>query len=122
MGGSKRDWTTWRLTGAVDQRVVALVPAVIDVLNFTSHFPHQTAVWGSPSEKIRPYTKLNLHHVLSSEEGRLLRQIVDPFSYRSLLTQPKLIIVGTNDQYFPVDALNFYWDELLGPKYALYLP
>jgi PhoPQ-activated pathogenicity-related protein len=120
-GGSKRGWTTW-LTGAVDQRVTALVPAAIDVLNFASHFPHQTAVWGSPSEEIRPYTELNLHHLLSSEEGRTLRDIVDPFSYRSVLTQPKLIIIGTNDRYFPVDSLNLYWDDLPYPKYALYLP
>ncbi len=120
LGGSKRGWTTW-LTGAVDQRVTALVPAAIDVLNFTSHFPHQMAVWGAPSEEIYPYTERNLHNVLSSEEGRTLRDIVDPFSYRSLLTQPKLIVIGTNDRYFPLDSLNLYWDELPQPKYALYL-
>ncbi len=48
LGGSKRGWTTW-LTGAVDPRVNALVPVVIDALNMARHFPHQTEVWGSPS-------------------------------------------------------------------------
>ena len=59
--------------------------------------------------------------MLSSAQGRALRDIVDPFSYRAMLTQPKLIVIGTNDRYFPVDSLNLYWDELPQPKYALYL-
>ena len=121
LGGSKRGWTTW-LTAAVDQRVTALVPLVIDALNMASHFPYQTEVWGAPSEKIKPYTDLNLDVVLASEQGRALREIIDPFAYRSLLTQPKLIVIGTNDEYFPVDALNLYWEGLQGQKHALYLP
>lgn len=121
LGGSKRGWTAW-LTAAVDQRVTAVVPAVIDALNFESHFPHQTSVWGAPSASIRPYTDLNLHEILGSPEGRELREIIDPFSYRSVLTQPKLLVVATNDQYFPLDSMNLYWGELLGPKLALYLP
>jgi len=121
LGGSKRGWTTW-LTAAVDSRVNAFVPVVIDALNMAQHFPYQTQVWGTPSEKIRPYTELNLHEVLGSAEGQALREIVDPFAYRSMLEQPKLIVIGTNDEYFPVDSLNLYWDELSGPKYILYLP
>ena len=88
----------------------------------TRHFPYQAEVWGSPSEKIRPYTELNLHRVLSSPEGHALREIVDPFAYRSMIQQPKLIVIATNDEYFPVDSLNLYWDDLTGPKYVLYLP
>ncbi len=60
--------------------------------------------------------------MLGSPEGHALREIIDPFAYRSVLTQPKLIVVATNDEYFPVDSLNLYWDALKGPKYALYLP
>lgn len=120
-GGSKRGWTTW-LTGAVDVRAATLVPLVIDVLNFTEHMPHQRAVWGTPSEQIAPYTRRGLDDVLESEAGEALRRIVDPYSYRDVLTQPKLIVIGTNDEYFPLDSLNLYWEGLLGPKQVLYLP
>jgi PhoPQ-activated pathogenicity-related protein len=121
LGGSKRGWTTW-LTGAVDERAVALAPIVLDALNMERHFPHQTEAWGAPSEEIAPYTELGLHTVLGSTQGAALRQIVDPFSYRQSLTQPKLVTLATNDAYFPLDSANLYWDELAEPKYLLYLP
>jgi PhoPQ-activated pathogenicity-related protein len=121
LGGSKRGWTTW-LAAAVDPRVTALVPTVIDALNMEQHFPHQTATWGAPSEKIRPYTELDLPRILGSEDGAALRRIVDPWEYRASITQPKLVVLATNDGYFPNDSANFYWDSLVGPKYLLYLP
>jgi PhoPQ-activated pathogenicity-related protein len=121
LGGSKRGWTTW-LTAAADPRVTAMVPVVIDALNMSAHFPHQTDVWGSPSEEIRPYTDRNLDTVLSSEQGRELREIIDPFEYRDVLLQPKLIVNATNDAYFPVDSINLYWGQLNGSNYTLLLP
>lgn len=121
VGGSKRGWTTW-LVAALDPRVTALAPAVIDALNMGKHFPYQTATWGRPSESVRPYTDLNLHEILASDAGAALRRIVDPFEYRAAITQPKLIVLATNDKFFPVDAANLYWDALEGPKYLLYLP
>jgi PhoPQ-activated pathogenicity-related protein len=120
-GGSKRGWTTW-LTAAVDARVTALAPVVIDALNMARHFPHQVEAWGAPSEEIRPYTDLGLDRILGSAEGAALREIVDPFSYRAVIGQPKLVILATNDAYFPLDSANLYWDELREPKYLLYLP
>src|SRR5262245_49532757 len=104
-GGSKRGWTTW-LTAAVDRRVTALAPIVIDALNMQRHFPHQSEAWGAPSASIKPYTDLGLDRILSSQEGEDLRQIVDPYSYRDKLTQPKLVVLATNDQYFPLDSAN----------------
>jgi PhoPQ-activated pathogenicity-related protein len=121
LGGSKRGWTTW-LTAAVDARVTAIAPIVIDALNMERHFPHQVEAWGAPSEEIRPYTELGLDTVLGSAAGADLRRIVDPFSYRAAITQPKLVILATNDAYFPLDSANLYWDELREPKYLLYLP
>jgi PhoPQ-activated pathogenicity-related protein len=120
-GASKRGWTTW-LTAAVDPRVAALAPMVIDILNMEPQLDHQQAVWGAPSYKIHDYTDRDLHELLQTEEGKTLQEIVDPFQYRRHLTQPKLILLGTNDHYWPVDALNLYWDELAGEKSILYVP
>ena len=121
IGGSKRGWTTW-LTAAVDRRVTAIAPIVIDALNMERHFPHQTEAWGAPSASIQPYTDLGLDRILASPQGSDLRQIVDPYTYRDRLTLPKLVILATNDQYFPLDSANLYFSGLRGPKYLLYLP
>lgn len=120
-GASKRGWTTW-LTAAVDPRVNALAPMVINMLNMEPHMKLQQASFGGYSEQIHDYTERGLHNQLGSERGIALRAIVDPYSYRRKLPQPKLIILGTNDRYWPVDSLNLYWDALEGEKYILYVP
>ena len=59
---------------------------------------------------------------LDTPPGRALQCIVDPFAYRDRIEQPKLLIFGTNDRYWPIDACQNYWDELQGDKYLLYVP
>jgi len=120
-GGSKRGWTTW-LTGATDRRVTAIAPMVIDMLNLAPQMKHQVATWGKPSEMVADYTRRGLHQMLDTPRGKDLLSIVDPYSYREQLTQPKLIVLGTNDPYWPLDALNLYWEGLMGPKHILYIP
>ena len=120
-GASKRGWTTW-LTSAVDQRVNALAPMVIDMLNMRAHMDLQKRTFGGYSEQISDYTDKGLQDQQDSDRAVALRAIVDPYSYRQQLQQPKLIILGTNDRYWPVDALNLYWNELAGEKYILYVP
>src|SRR5207249_11816489 len=44
-GGSKRGWTTWT-TAAVDPRVIAIAPLVIDMLNIEPSFVHHWEAYG----------------------------------------------------------------------------
>jgi PhoPQ-activated pathogenicity-related protein len=120
-GASKRGWTTW-LTGAVDKRVVAIAPMVIVTLNMRAQNPHQLEAWGKFSEQIEDYTKRGLTERLETPDGLKLWKMIDPYTYRDSLTMPKLLINGTNDRYWTLDALNLYWDDLKGPKYVVYLP
>ncbi|MCI0437096.1 MAG: PhoPQ-activated pathogenicity-related family protein [Gemmatimonadetes bacterium] len=120
-GASKRGWTSW-LTAAVDRRVMGVAPMVIDVLNMEAQMDHQRATWGSLSEEIHDYSDLDLHRRLDSDRGRELLDIVDPYSYRLRLTGPKLVLLSTNDRYWPLDALNLYWPGLPDDKHVLYVP
>jgi len=53
-GGSKRGWTTWT-TAAVDQRVIAIAPLVIDLLNVEKSFDHHYSVYGFWASAIQDY-------------------------------------------------------------------
>ncbi|HOW71403.1 MAG TPA: PhoPQ-activated protein PqaA family protein [Phycisphaerae bacterium] len=120
-GASKRGWTTW-LTGASDKRVKAIAPMVIDTLNMAEQMKLQRASFGGYSEQIRDYSEKGLTDMFDTEAGRKLLAIVDPYAYRRQLGMPKLILLGTNDRYWPLDALNLYYPALEGEKYILYIP
>ncbi len=120
-GASKRGWTTW-LTAAADRRVCAIAPMVIDVLNMPKQMPHQLEMLGAYSEQIRDYTRLGLPQKVSDAEAKQLLDLVDPYTFRDRLTMPKLIVLGTNDPYWAVDAINLYFPDLPGEKYIHYVP
>lgn len=121
-GASKRGWTTWLAGASRDPRIKAIAPMVIDILNVLEQMPHQLAAYGKPSEQVGDYTEVGMLDKLKTPEGKRLMALEDPYSYRNLLTLPKLIILGTNDRYWTQDALNLYWDGLKGPKWVLYTP
>jgi PhoPQ-activated pathogenicity-related protein len=120
-GASKRGWTTW-LTAAVDQRVRAIAPVVIDALNMREQMPRQLKAFGGYSSRLAPYTSRGLVPIPETPEGQRLLSMVDPWAYRDKLALPKLIVNGSNDFYWATDALNLYWNHLPGNKWVLYVP
>ena len=120
-GASKRGWTTW-LTGANDKRVKAIGPMVIDVLNMPVNIDYQKVVWGDYSIEIEDYVKLGIAQQFNTAGGSDLVKMVDPYSYRKTLTMPKMLFMGTNDPYWPSDAVKNYIDSIPGDNHICYTP
>ena len=120
-GGSKRGWTTW-LSAVADPRVIGIAPIVFDNLNFEVQIALHFETWGKPSPSIHDYTERGLLAMLRTQRGRDLVRIVDPWAYRERLDLPKLVLIATNDTYWPLDAVNVYRGGLPGELFCHYVP
>jgi PhoPQ-activated pathogenicity-related protein len=119
VGASKRGWTTWT-TAAIDPRVVAIVPMVIDALHVVPSFEHHYRSYGFWAPAVKNYFDEHLMDNLDGEGFQKLMDIEDPYSYRERLTMPKLIVNGAGDQFFLPDSSRFYFNDLPGEKHLLY--
>jgi PhoPQ-activated pathogenicity-related protein len=120
-GASKRGWTTWT-TAAVDKRVTAIIPIVIDLLNVEASFRHHWQVYGFWAPAIKDYVDMKITDWQGTPEYRALMKIEDPYEYRDRLTIPKYLVNATGDQFFVPDSSQFYFDDLKGEKYLRYVP
>ena len=119
-GASKRGWTTWA-TAAVDTRVVAIVPAVIDLLNVEKSFEHHFRAYGAYSTAVQDYVDQGIMKWLGKPQFRALMKIEEPYEYRERLTMPKLMLNASGDQFFLPDSSQFYFDQLRGEKHLRYV-
>jgi PhoPQ-activated pathogenicity-related protein len=122
-GGSKRGWTTW-LVGVVDQRVIAIVPLVIDALNSEVITQHHFEAYGFFSPALNDYVRHGLFpDKVGTPEYREILAIEDPYNYRrrERLKIPKFLINASGDQFFLPDNSQFYFDELPEPKWLRYV-
>ncbi|HAA85869.1 MAG TPA: hypothetical protein DCE14_05920 [Kosmotogaceae bacterium] len=120
-GGSKRGWTTW-LSAATDERVLGIIPISYDTLNLKDQMEHQLVAWGDYSRSIREYVETGVLNSLEGEREEVLFRMVDPYTYREDIKVPKIIVVGTNDPYWPADAAELYFHGLVGEKGMVYAP
>lgn len=120
-GGSKRGWTTWT-TGAVDDRVVAVIPFVIDLLNVVPSFVHHYQAYGFWAPAVGDYQAFKIMEWMGHDRYDQLLHLVEPYSYRERMTIPKFVVNSTGDQFFLPDSSQFYWDDLPESKHLRYVP
>src|SRR5436190_3559476 len=120
-GASKRGWTTWT-TAVVDRRVVAIAPAVIDVLNTVPSFTHHWQAYGAWSTAVKDYVDQKVLDRLYTPEFKALMRIEEPYEYRDRLTMPKFIMNASGDQFFLPDSSQYYVKDLRGETHLRYVP
>jgi PhoPQ-activated pathogenicity-related protein len=123
-GGSKRGWTTW-LVGAVDRRVIAIIPLVIDALNSEAITKHHFEAYGFFSPALKDYVNHGLFpHKIGTPEYQAVLKIEDPYEYRDRpqLRIPKYMINASGDQFFLPDGSQFYYSDLPEEKHLRYVP
>ncbi|MBA2356396.1 MAG: PhoPQ-activated pathogenicity, partial [Acidobacteria bacterium] len=120
-GGSKRGWTTWT-TAAVDGRVVAIMPAVIDLLNLEPSFVHHWRAYGFWAPAVEEYVRFGIMGRVGEPRFRDLLALTEPYSYRDRLTIPKYLVNASGDQFFLPDSWQFYFGDLKGESYLRYVP
>jgi PhoPQ-activated pathogenicity-related protein len=119
-GGSKRGWTTWT-TAAVDNRVIAIIPFVIDVLNMQPSMLHHYNAYGFWAPSVGNYTAFHIMDWNDTPEYQALLKIEEPYQYRQRFTMPKFIVNAAGDQFFLPDSSQFYFNDLPGVKYLRYV-
>jgi PhoPQ-activated pathogenicity-related protein len=123
-GGSKRGWTTW-LVGALDARVEAIIPIVINVLDPDATTRHHWRAMGYFSPALKDYVDHGLVPDMIGQPGlKAIRRIEDPLGYRHWpsMKMPKFVINAVGDEFFPPDATRFSYHLLPQTKRLRMLP
>ncbi len=124
-GYSKRGWTTW-LTAASDDRVRAIIPGVIDVLNMDEQMIHHYGYYGFFSPAIQDYQNENILQNIQMDPNQDLGRIVDPYKYLQngrFDDMPKFVMNSSGDEFFVPDSSQYYFGDLPGTQnYLRYIP
>ena len=120
-GVSKRGWAVW-MTALADNRVSAIAPFAIDILNTKAVLQHTYDAYGkSWPLAFNAYHQEGITQQLDTDNFAKLMQIEDPLTYMQgaasqRLDIPKYIVNSSSDDFFLPDNARFYFDQLPGAK------
>ena len=120
-GASKRGWAVW-MAALTDDRVSAIAPFVIDILNTQSVLKHTYNAYGkSWPLAFNAYHHEGITQQIDTENFAKLMQIEDPLLYANTadaqrLSIPKYIVNASSDDFFLPDNARFFFDALPGEK------
>jgi PhoPQ-activated pathogenicity-related protein len=130
-GTSKRGLATW-LAALVDERINAIIPIAIDILNTRDNLKFIYASYDNHWPPVfQNYLEEKIPEFLDTPEFTELMNIEDPISYLSgkngakfkqRLSIPKLIISASGDDFFVPDSLSRYLAKLPGETNIRMLP
>ncbi len=123
-GASKRGWTAW-LVGLLDQRVIGMIPIVINVLDVDATTRHHWETMGYFSPALNDYVNHRMiPYMIGTPELDRINAIEDPLNYRGRprMKIPKFIINAVGDEFFPPDGTKFSYPLLPDQKRLRMLP
>ena len=115
-GASKRGWTTW-LVGAVDKRVLAIAPIVLDAVNVVAFAHRQWRMYGAWSFALQDYYKMNITAQWDNPAMTKLMEIIDPWYYLDRLTMPKYALNAGGDEFQMPDDQRHWGHDTVGPMH-----
>lgn len=121
-GASKRGWVAW-LLAAVDKRVTAIAPVVMDCLHMhrTMHRWYQN--YGGWTFIVLDYFNEEIFSFLDSKAMEDFLAFMDPIVYKDRYeTLTKLVISSTGDEFFQVIDDHYWFDEMPGKTLLLKAP
>lgn len=125
-GASKRGWSAW-LTAMADDRVVAIVPSVIDVADTSSMLVGlRKRLGGAWPVALWPYQAAGVLQQLGSPAFERLMNLMDPMQYLNepgaRLEIPKYLVSASGDDFFAPDHATDYLRRLPGQTSLRVLP